>query len=204
MRWLIYGVAGLALLVAAGIAVLAVQVIEGGPNEAGGLLGQPTVGGPFELVDGDGRTVTEKDFAGRPMVVYFGYTYCPDVCPTELIAIADALDLMPPDEAARIQPVFVTVDPERDTPEVMKDYVGAFYPTMVGLTGTAAQLREAAKAYRVYYARQEPASEGSPYLMAHSSFIYVMDANGRYVRHFSMGAAPEEIAAGLREVLAAG
>ncbi|MEQ9121858.1 MAG: SCO family protein, partial [Alphaproteobacteria bacterium] len=136
MRWLIYGVAGLALLVAAGIAVLAVQVIEGGPNEAGGLLGQPTVGGPFELVDGDGRTVTEKDFAGRPMVVYFGYTYCPDVCPTELIAIADALDLMPPEEAARIQPVFVTVDPERDTPEVMKDYVGAFYPTMVGLTGT--------------------------------------------------------------------
>lgn len=202
MRWVIYGIAGLLLLMAAGIAVLAVHVIEGGPNESGGLLGQPTVGGPFELVDGDGKPVTEKDFAGKPMLVYFGYTFCPDVCPTELIAMSDGLDLLSPDEAKQFQPIFVTIDPERDTPEVMKDYVQNFYPTMVGLTGTAEQIRKAAQAYRVYYAKSEAKTEGAPYLMDHSSFIYVMDAKGRYLRHFSMGTTPADIATGLKQVLA--
>lgn len=204
MRWMIYGVAAAAMLAAAGIAILAVQVIDSGPTETGGILGQPTVGGPFELVDGDGRTVTQADFAGKPMVVYFGFTFCPDVCPTELVAIADAIDLLPPDEAKEIQPVFITVDPERDTPEVMKDYVSNFHERLVGLTGSPEQVRLAAQAYRVYFAKQESETEGVPYLMAHSSYIYVMDAKGRYVRHFSMGASPEEIAAGLKEVLDAG
>ena len=202
MRWVVYGVAGLLLLAAAGIAVVAVQVIEGGPQEAGGLIGQPTVGGPFELVDGDGKTVTEKNFAGKPLLVYFGYTYCPDVCPTELAAMSDALDLMSPDEAKQFQPLFVTIDPERDTPEIMKDYVQNFYPTMVGLTGSVEQIRKAAQAYRVYYAKSEPKNAGEPYLMDHSSFIYVMDKQGRYVRHFGMGVSPNDIAAGLKEVLA--
>ncbi len=200
MRWLIYGVAAVALIVAAGIAVLAVKVIEGGPTETGGLMGQPSVGGPFELVDGDGRTVTPADFAGKYMVLYFGFTYCPDVCPTELIAIADALDLLTPEQRARIQPIFVTVDPERDTPAVVKDYASNFHPQMIGLTGSPEQIREAAKAYRVYYAKQE-ADENGNYQMAHSSFIYVMGPDGRFLRHFSMGTSPEEIAEGLRSAM---
>lgn len=201
MRWMIYGLAGLALAIAAGIAVLAVKVIEGGPSETGGLLGQPTVGGPFELVNGDGETVTQADFAGRHMVVYFGFTYCPDICPTELIAVADALDLLDADEAQEFQPIFVTVDPERDTPDVVKDYVGNFHERMVGLTGSPEQIREAARAYRVYYAKQEQEDPDIPYQMAHSSYIYVMGPDGLYRRHFSMGTTPETIAAGLKELL---
>lgn len=202
MRWLIYGFAGLALLIAAGIAIVAVKVIESGPTASGGLIGQPTVGGPFELVNGDGEIVTEADFAGSHLIVYFGFTYCPDICPTELISIADALDLLAPAEAARVQPIFVTVDPERDTPEVVQDYASHFHERMIGLTGSAEQIKAAASAYRVYYAKQEATDPDSPYLMAHTSYIYVMDGEGRYVRHFRMGATPEEIAAGLQEALA--
>jgi len=201
MRWVIYGVAGLTLAVAVGIAVFAVKVLEGGPTTSGGLMGQPTIGGPFELVNGAGETVTEANFAGRPMIVYFGFTYCPDICPTELIAIADGLDLLKPEEAKQFQPIFITVDPERDTPDVVQEYAENFYPTMIGLTGTPEQIKEAAKVYRVYYAKEEPADEKSPYMMAHTSFIYVMRADGGFARHFSMGTTPEEIAAGLREVL---
>lgn len=202
MRGLIYGVAGLLFLIAAGIAVLSVKVIESGPQESGGLLGQPTVGGAFTLVNGDGETVTEADFAGKVMVVYFGFTFCPDICPTELVAIADAVDLLPPAARAKVQPIFITIDPERDNPGAMRDYVSNFHERMIGLTGTAEQIRTAAKAYRVYYAKQEPQTEGAPYLMAHSSFIYVMDGTGKFNRHFSVGATPEEIAAGLQAAVA--
>lgn len=201
MRWVIYAAAGLLLLLAAGIAVLAVKVIDGGPNEAGGFIGQPTVGGPFELIDGDGRTVTQADFAGKALVVYFGYTYCPDVCPTELIDIADAMDMLTPEEAKHFQPIFVTIDPERDTPEVMKDYVQNFHPALIGLTGTPEQVRAAAQAFRVYYAKSKARTEGEPYLMDHSSFIYVMDGENRYVTHFGMSKTAKEIAAGLKEML---
>lgn len=201
MRWMIYGFAGLALLIAAGIAILAVQVIEGGPNTSGGIVGQATVGGPFELTDGDGETVTEADFADKYMVVYFGFTYCPDICPTELISIADGIDMMDAEAAQQFRPIFITVDPERDTPDVVKEYASNFHDRMIGLTGTPDQIRAAAKAYRVYYAKQEPEDPNVPYLMAHSSFIYVMDHQGRYVRHFSMGTQPEEIAAGLADIL---
>lgn len=203
MRWLIYGIAGFLFVIAAGIAVLSVQVIESGPQESGGLFGQPTVGGPFTLVNGDGETVTEADFAGKVMVVYFGFTFCPDICPTELIAIADAVDLLPPAAQAKVQPIFITIDPERDIPDAMRDYVGNFHERMVGLTGTPEQIRTVAKAYRVYYAKQEAETEGSPYLMAHSSFIYVMDGTGKFHSHFPVGATPAEIAAGLKAAVAA-
>jgi protein SCO1/2 len=122
MRWLIYGLAGLLFLLAAGIAVLAVKVIDAGPSEAGGVagFGQPTVGGPFSLIDGNGKAVTEAAFANHHTLIYFGYTFCPDICPTELIAVAEAVDLLPPNKAAKIRPVFISIDPERDTPKVMK------------------------------------------------------------------------------------
>jgi cytochrome oxidase Cu insertion factor (SCO1/SenC/PrrC family) len=200
MRWTIYGLAGLLLALAAGIAVLAVQVIDSGPSEEGGLLGQPTIGGPFDLVNGDGKTVTAADYAGKPMIVYFGYTYCPDVCPVDLANVADALDLLAPEVAARFQPLFITIDPERDTPTVMRDYVQNFHPLMQGLTGSLEQIRAVARNYRVYFAKVESDGAG-PYLMSHSSYVYVMDAKGDYVRHFSRGATPEDIAAALKAML---
>ena len=204
MRWLIYGVAALALVIAVGIAVVAVQVLESGPQEAGGLIGTPSVGGPFELVNGAGETVTEADFAGKPMLIYFGFTYCPDVCPTELLKIADALDMLTPEQAAKVQPIFITIDPERDTPDIVQEYASNFHPDMIGLTGSPEQIKQVASAYRVYYAKEEAEDPNAPYMMAHSSFIYLMDADGNFARHFSMTAKPEEIAAGVREVLDAG
>ena len=142
--------------------------------------------------------MSEQDFAGKPMLIYFGYTFCPDVCPTELSAMSQALDLLG-DDAAEIQPVFITIDPARDTTEQMAEYVAHFYPTMVGLTGSVEQVAGAAKAYRVYYARGP--GEDDAYLMDHSSFIYVMDAGGKYRAHFGPNTAPEEMARRLRELL---
>jgi protein SCO1/2 len=113
---------------------------------------RPAVGGPFALVDSEGRAVTDADFRGRFMLVYFGFTYCPDVCPTSLTYIAQALDRLGPD-ADKVVPVFITVDPERDTPEQLKEYVRHFHPKLVGLTGTPEQIAAAAKAYRVYFAK---------------------------------------------------
>ena len=200
MRWLIYGVAAALLLVAGGVAILAVKVIEAGPSSQGRILGQPTIGGPFSLVDGDGGEVTDQSFPGKHLFVYFGFTYCPDICPTELVSMSDALDLLKPEEAAAFQPIFITIDPDRDTPAVVKEYVANFHDRMVGLTGTPEQIKQAASAYRVYYAKQE-SENGRPYQMAHSSYIYVVDPDGLYVRHFSVGKTADEIAEGLRATL---
>ncbi|MDG4718782.1 MULTISPECIES: SCO family protein [Thalassospira] len=166
--------------------------------------GAAAIGGPFELVNQDGKTVTEKDFAGKYMLIYFGYTYCPDVCPTELQVMGDALDLMPADLANEVTPVFFTVDPQRDTVEGMKAYVPNFHERMVGLTGTVAQTTAAAKTFRVYYAKSIP--EGEPentdaYLMDHSSFVYLMDRNGQFIRHFNYGTTPEDMAKGVSEAV---
>ncbi|MEQ8390938.1 MAG: SCO family protein [Thalassospira sp.] len=166
--------------------------------------GAASIGGPFELVNQNGETVTQADFNGKYMMIYFGYTFCPDVCPTELQVMGDALDLMPQDIADEITPVFFTVDPERDTVEAMKAYVPHFHDRMVGLTGTVAQTSAAAKAYRVYYAKSIP--EGEPdntdsYLMDHSSFVYLMDRNGQFIRHFNYGTTPEDMAKGVAEAV---
>ncbi|WP_288350229.1 SCO family protein [uncultured Thalassospira sp.] len=166
--------------------------------------GAASIGGSFELVNQDGKTVTEKDFAGKYMLIYFGYTYCPDVCPTELQVMGNALDLMPDDLASEVTPVFFTVDPERDTVEAIKAYVPNFHERMVGLTGTVAQTSAAAKTFRVYYAKAIP--EGEPqdtdaYLMDHSSFVYLMDRNGQFIRHFNYGTPPEDMAKGIAEAV---
>ena len=133
------------------------------------------VGGPFTLTDQDGKKVSEKDFLGKYMLVFFGYTYCPDICPTELQVMTAALDSMGP-EAEKIQPVFVSVDPERDTPEVLKSYVENFGPRLVGLTGTPEEIAAVAKAYRVYYAKA-----GKPDL---ARFL----SDGSFQHHLSDGA----------------
>lgn len=167
------------------------------PSAGGVRLPQGTaLGGPFRLTDHTGRTVTEQDFAGRWLLVYFGYTYCPDVCPTELGIMAAALDILGP-EGERATPVFVTIDPERDTPEVLADYVARFHPRMVGLTGSADQVAEAARRYRVYYARAR-SSEHTDYLMDHSSFVYLVGPDGKVRTLFRPGTEPEAIAATVR------
>ncbi|WP_417827220.1 SCO family protein [Thalassospira sp.] len=169
-----------------------------------GSSGSASIGGPFELVNQDGETVTQEDFAGKYMLTYFGYTFCPDVCPTELQVMGTALDMMPKDIADEITPVFFTVDPERDTVEAVAEYVPYFHDRMVGLTGTVEQTSAAAKAYRVYYAKVIP--EGEPedtdtYLMDHSSFVYLMDREGKFVRHFNYGTSPEDMAKGVTEAI---
>jgi protein SCO1/2 len=172
------------------------------PSAGGIQLSQGVaLGGPFSLVDHTGRAVTERDFAGRPLLVYFGFTYCPDVCPTELGSIAAALDAMGP-AGEQVTPIFVSIDPERDTPEAMADYVSRFHPRLIGLTGSAEQVAQAARAYRVYYAKVRP-RDSTDYLMDHSSFIYFVGPDGRVRSLFRPETAPEAIAAAVAAQLRA-
>ncbi|HEY0418507.1 MAG TPA: SCO family protein, partial [Acetobacteraceae bacterium] len=159
------------------------------------------IGGPFTLVDQDGRTVTDRSFAGKYRIVYFGYTFCPDVCPTELQTMTSALDLLGP-LAEKVAPLFITVDPERDTVPVMADYVKLFGPRLVGLTGSPAQVAAAARAYRVYFAKSTP-KETSEYLMDHSSFLYLMGPDGRFRALFRQGTSAQELADSIRARLSA-
>jgi protein SCO1/2 len=191
------------LIVTAAMAVAAVLVAAiwfalapRGPAGSGTAL----VGGPFTLTAGDGSRVSDADFRGKLMLVYFGYTYCPDVCPGELQVMGAALDMLGED-AADVVPVFITVDPERDDAATMAEYVPNFHERMVGLTGTAEEIAAAARAYRVYYARVEPEVEGGVYLMDHSSIVYLMGRDGAYLRHFAYGTPPETMAAGIAEEL---
>jgi cytochrome oxidase Cu insertion factor (SCO1/SenC/PrrC family) len=177
----------------AGYALLARQMAGGDAS------GSALIGGPFALTDQDGRRVTEKDFLGKYMLVFFGYTYCPDVCPTELQVMAAALDTMKAD-AARITPVFVTIDPARDTVAVVKSYVENFGTHMVGLTGTPEEIAAIAKAYRVYYAKA-PGAAGADYLMDHSSIIYLMGPDGRFVKHFTYTTDAAALARDLKEAI---
>ncbi len=156
-----------------------------------------SIGGPFTLLDGNGHTVTDRDFRGRWMLVYFGYTHCPDACPTALQDMATALDDLG-DKRRDVAPVFITVDPERDTPAVMKDYVANFGPGIVGLSGTPDAVAQAAREYRVYYAKH-PTTDG--YDMDHSSIIYLMDPQGRFVANFTHETPPEQIAVRLRALV---
>lgn len=173
-----------------------------GDSSGGGSTSAVAIGGPFTLVNGAGETVTEQDFKGKWSVVYFGYTFCPDVCPTGLSTVGQAIDMLPPDMQEQVVPVFVSVDPERDTPEVVGEYVRHFHPRMVGLTGSPEQVAEAAKEYKVYYKKVE---EGDgPYLMDHSAIAYLMGPDGQFVRHFSHGVSPEDMAKGLRQAMADG
>jgi protein SCO1/2 len=167
------------------------------PSAGGVQLPQGmTLGGPFSLTDHTGRAVTEADFAGRYLLVYFGFTYCPDVCPTELGIIASAMDELG-EEADRVTPVFITIDPERDSAEALADYVARFHPRMVGLTGTPAQIAAAARAYRVFYAKVNR-PEMTEYLMDHSSFTYLVGPDGRVRALFRPQTAPEAIAQAVR------
>ena len=162
--------------------------------------GVALVGGPFSLVDQDGRRVTEKDFLGKYMLVFFGYTYCPDICPTELQVMSAALDQLGL-EADRIQPIFVSIDPARDTPEVLKAYVANFGLRLIGLTGSPDEVAAIAKAYRAYYAKAGNGSTATDYLMDHSSIIYLMGPDGRFVKHMPYTTDAAKLATELKETL---
>ena len=134
------------------------------------------------------------------MLVYFGYTFCPDVCPTTMFNASAALDGIGPELAAKVRLVFVSIDPERDTPEIVKDYAGHFRPGTVGLTGTPEQVAGAARSFRIYYRKAAPDEEGD-YLVDHSSILFLMDGEGRYVTHFSHRATADDMAAALKKLL---
>lgn len=162
--------------------------------------GKALVGGPFSLTDHRGKRVTANDFRGRFMLVYFGYTFCPDICLADLQILSTALEYLGT-KADRFAPIFVTIDPERDTSEQLASYVQHFHPRLIGLTGTADEIRAAAKAYRVYYSKVKDEDSGENYLMNHSAFIYVMNEQGEYVTHFSHGTKPGIIAEHLTKLL---
>ena len=185
------GLLGL-LLLAVVLLVAVPRLLERSP------AGAVTIGGPFTLVDGAGQAVSDKQFRGRWMLVYFGYTHCPDACPTALNDMANALDLLGP-KRREVAPLFITVDPERDTPTVMRDYVQAFGTQIVGLTGTPDQVAVAEKGYRVYAARH-PTKDGG-YDMDHSSIIYLMDPAGKFVAIFNNGTNPQEMAERMRTLI---
>lgn len=182
------------LVIAAGIAWW--QVNSASRMASTGL---PPLGGPFTLVDHTGRTVTQADFGGKLKLIYFGYTYCPDVCPTELSTIAAVMDRLGPD-AERVQPLFISIDPVRDTVPHMAGYVALFHPRLVGLTGTAEQVATAARAYRVYYAKAPNGGE-TDYLMDHSSFVYLTGPDGTVKTIFPAKTTPETMADGIRKTL---
>lgn len=168
-------------------------------SQNSGNQGSSLVGGPFTLTEHTGKTVTEADFDGAYKIVYFGYTYCPDICPTGLTVITEALDLIG-DDAAKIKPLFITVDPDRDTVEVMADYHQHFHESFSNLTGTPEQIADVARAYRVFY--QKAADSGDDtYLVDHSAITYLMAPGGGFLAHFGPEATPEQLAKAIRDVL---
>ena len=168
-----------------------------GQGGRGGKGAAGFIGGPFELIDHHGHKVTEKSFRGKYMLIYFGYTHCPQICPTSLQTMSEAMENLGP-LADRITPVFITVDPERDKPEVIADYISNFDPRFVGLTGSPKQIERASKAYRVYSKKVE---EDGRTDFNHSAIVFLMDPNGRYAAHFAYGVDGQAMAERIREIL---
>jgi protein SCO1/2 len=175
---------------------------RGAPAPQVETSGKALIGGPFSLVDQTGKTVTDKDFRGRYMLVFFGFTHCPDVCPAELQVMADALGQLGP-KASKIVPVFISLDPERDRPEAVGAYVKNFGRNFVGLTGSPEAIAAAAKAYRISFSKFEykDSNGQSGYSIDHSTLLYLMDKNGEYITHFSYGTPAAKMAETLRRYL---
>ena len=153
------------------------------------------LGGPFTLTDQDGKKRSDSEFRGKLMIVYFGYTYCPDICPTDLMAITQALEALGP-AADGVQPVFITIDPERDT-KVLAEYVSAFHPSMIGLTGSPADIRKVANSYKAFYTKVSDERTGA-YSIDHSGVIYLMGRNGEYLGFVPPQTGPERLTEVLR------
>ncbi|MFZ4124886.1 MAG: SCO family protein [Rickettsiales bacterium] len=162
--------------------------------------GEALIGGPFTLVDGTGSTVTEKNFAGKYTLVFFGFTHCPDICPTSLLVTKNALDKIG-EKAKKLVPIFITIDPERDNVDVVGRYVRNFGTAFVGLTGSPEQIKQAADAYKVYYQKVEDKGSGMGYVMDHSGFIYLMGPDGKYLTHFPHTISEQALAEALGKYL---
>jgi cytochrome oxidase Cu insertion factor (SCO1/SenC/PrrC family) len=164
------------------------------------VMGQALIGGPFTLTDHTGERVTDQDFRGRSMLVLFGFTFCPDVCPSALQVMSAALDRLGP-KADRFVPILITVDPERDTPVQLASYVQSFHPRLVGLTGTPAEIDAVVKAYRVYVRKVADPKSSAGYSIDHTSLIYVMGPDGAYVTHFAHTTNADAMAERLAKLL---
>jgi len=186
------GIVGFAVGLALLSGALAYLYARWGAGFGGEQVAALEIGGPFVLTDQNGELRRSEEFRGKLMLVYFGYTFCPDACPTALQDMSAALDLLG-DKASAVQPIFITIDPERDTVAQMKLYASNFHPRLLALTGSPEAIAAAARAYRVYYQKQTGGNAGE-YLMDHSGLIYLMGRDGRYLGHFSPGTTPAEIA----------
>jgi protein SCO1/2 len=182
--------AGLVLCVSLGLLASGLLSPSGAPRTA-------AIGGPFRLTDQNGRMVTEQDLKGAPFLVFFGFTHCPEVCPTTLFEVSEILRKLGPD-ADRVRALFITIDPDRDTSAALKDYLSSFDPRMLGLTGDPAEIAAVAKAYRVYY-KKVPLEQD--YTMDHTTIVYLMDKEGRFVSPFNLKRTTEAAAADLRRYL---
>lgn len=194
------------IIFAVGLLILIVGLalpwwLQQNTSGGGSMVGEAAIGGPFELVDQNGDTLRDSDLRGRYMLLFFGYTYCPDFCPQTLLTVTEALDRLEeeaPEKADQVVPIFVTVDPERDTVEAMAAYAQHFHEDLLALTGTPEQIDATAKAYRVYYRKAEDPSLND-YLMDHSTFVFLMGPDGKYMTHYTHGTAAEAMAESLQE-----
>jgi protein SCO1/2 len=197
VMWLIWAIG---LAVAGGLGwLISDLLVPGGGSLVAKVqtLAAPPIGGPFALIDDTGKKRTDADFRGRLMLIYFGYTHCPDACPTTLQDIADALAKLGP-AADQVAPIFVTIDPERDTVQYLKGYAEQFDAKFVALTGSPEQIAAAAKSYRVYYHK---ATNQADYLMDHSSIVYLMGRDGKFLTHFTPETTPDQMADTVRKYL---
>jgi cytochrome oxidase Cu insertion factor (SCO1/SenC/PrrC family) len=189
--------AAVMIVAAFGLAALALtQWPSKGPMGSGTAL----IGGPFTMINQKGETVTEKTFEGHYTIYFFGYTFCPDVCPTELQVLSAALKELGPD-ASKITPVFVSIDPERDTPKIIGEYVANFDSRLVGLTGTPEQLAAMARAFHIFYQKVPNAKDPQIYDMDHSSILYLMAPDGKFAKHFPYTTDAKALALELKSVL---
>ena len=181
------------MALAAAVALAGLAAFSSRPEQPAMVVsGKAEVGGPFTLTAHTGEQVSDETFRGKYMLVAFGFTHCPDLCPAELQVMSAALDTMGP-EAERIQPLFITIDPERDTADHLSEYVAQFHPRLIGLTGTPEEIAAVARAYHVWYEKVEDDERPGEYVMDHTSIIYLMSPDGEFVQHFSYGASPQAL-----------
>jgi len=173
---------------------------SGNDSQQTTVVGKASIGGPFELIDGSGKPVSDMDFRGKYMIIYFGYTFCPDVCPTSLGEIADALDMLSPDQLEKIVPIFISVDPERDTPEVVGDYVTHFHGRLIGLTGSLEAVKSVAKSYKAYFSKGDVDDVGN-YPVDHTSYTYVVGPDGKFVTAYRHATPAQDMAKSLKDML---
>lgn len=197
-RVVFIAIAALAVVVIATVGRFYLVGSHGGGSKVSGSV---NIGGPFQLTDHNGNAVTDETYRGKYMLVYFGYTFCPDVCPTSLGIIGEALDQLSPEQLANVVPIFISVDPDRDTIEALADYVPNFHDNIIGMTGTHEQVKAVAREYKAYYAKVNEDDPDGNYLVDHSSITYLMGPDGNYAAHFSHGTPPDAMVKRLADFL---